>query len=258
MMGISIAGFDPSGGAGIIADMKTFSSLGIHGTGVITALTTQNPSKVFSIQPIATDYIQEQIDSIFDEYRDYISYGKTGMLYSPEIIKTIAKKITEYNLKIVVDPVMVASAGGNLSQSKTATALKKYLLPYSFLVTPNIQEAELLSGIKIATRDDAIRAAEKIGKICDVVITGGHLEGINTISIDGEISILKKDLIKTKNTHGSGCTFSAALAGYMIKNNNQNEAIKKSLDFTKLSIKNGNYGTLKQISSQNHSYDYND
>jgi len=249
MIGISIAGLDPSGGAGIIADMKTFSSLGIHGTSVITALTAQNPSKVFSLQPIATEYIEEQIDSIFDGYGEYISYGKTGMLYSPEIVKAVAKKIIEYNLKIVVDPVMVASAGGNLSQKKIATALKKYLLPYSLLVTPNIHEAELLSGIKIATQDDAIAAVEKIGKICDVVITGGHLEGINTIAIDGEIDILKRDLIKTENTHGSGCTFSAAITGFMIRDGDMKTAIKKSFDYVEVAIENGRYGTLNTCSN---------
>ena len=244
MIGISIAGFDPSGGAGIISDMKTFSSLGIHGTGVITALTAQNPLKVFSLQPIATDYIEEQIDSIFDGYGKDISYGKTGMLYSEEIVKIVAKKIKEYDLKIVVDPVMVASAGDDLSKSEIAKSLKKYLLPHSLLVTPNIHEAELLSGIKIATENDAIAAAEKIGKICDVVITGGHLEGINTIAIDGKIDILKKDLIKTENTHGSGCTFSAAIVAFMVKNHDMMTSIKKSFDYVEIAIKHGRYGTL--------------
>jgi hydroxymethylpyrimidine/phosphomethylpyrimidine kinase len=244
MIGISIAGFDPSGGAGILADQKTFSSLGIHGTGVVTALTAQNPLKVFSIQPIPTDFIEEQIDSIFDGYEKYIKYGKTGMLYSPEIVKAVAKKIKEYDLKIVVDPVMVASAGDVLSQNEISKSLKKYLLPNSLLVTPNIHEAELLSGIKITTPDDAVDAAEKIGKICSVVITGGHLEGINTIAIDGEIDILKKDLIKTENTHGSGCTFSAAVTGFMIKSDDIQSSIQKSLDYVEVAIENRRYGTL--------------
>jgi hydroxymethylpyrimidine/phosphomethylpyrimidine kinase len=246
MIGISIAGFDPSGGAGIISDMKTFSSLGIHGTCVITALTAQNPSKVFSVQPIAIEYIEQQIDSIFDEYQEYVNYGKTGMLYSREIVENVAKKIKEYDLKIVVDPVMVASAGGGLSKKEIAKSLKKYLLPHSILVTPNIHEAELLSGIKIATKDDAIVAAEKIGKICNVVITGGHLEGINTIAIDGKIDIIKKNLIKTNNIHGSGCAFSAAIVGFMVKEGDLKSSIKKSLDYVEVGIANGNYGTLKQ------------
>ena len=244
MMGISIAGFDPSGGAGIITDMKTFSSLGIHGTSVITALTAQNPSKVFSLQPIATEYIEEQIDSIFDGYGEFISYGKTGMLYSPEIVKTVAKKIREYDLKIVADPVMVASAGDALLKNEIAESLKKYLLPQSLLVTPNIHEAEILSNMEISTADDAIVAAEKIGKFCNVVITGGHLKGINTIAIDGEIDTLKKNLIKTENTHGSGCAFSAAVAGFLIKGEDMKTSIKKALDYVEIAIKKGKYGTL--------------
>lgn len=117
-MGISIAGLDPSGGAGIVADMKTFQALGIHGTSVITALTSQNPNKVFSLMPVDTEYIKEQFDSIFDGYGEYINYGKTGMLYSPEIIKTVAKKIKEYDINIVVDPVMIASAGESLLKNE--------------------------------------------------------------------------------------------------------------------------------------------
>lgn len=258
MMGISIAGFDPSGGAGIIADMKTFSALGIHGTGVITALTAQNPNKVFSLMPIDIKYIKEQIDSIFDEYRDHISYGKTGMLYSTEIIKTVAKKIKEYDINVVVDPVMVASAGGSLlkeqeevqkAKEKIANSFKKYLLPHSLITTPNVPEAEIISGIKIKTSEDAIEAAYKIGKICNVVITGGHLNGVNTIfnKSNNEITNIKKPLIETDNAHGSGCSFSAALAGYMIRSSNLNESIKKSLNFTEIAIKNGKYGTLNQI-----------
>jgi hydroxymethylpyrimidine/phosphomethylpyrimidine kinase len=257
MMGISIAGFDPSGGAGIIADMKTFAALEIHGTSAITALTSQNPNKVFSLKPIDIDYIEEQIDSIFDGYSEYIHYGKTGMLYSKEIIKVIAKKIKEYDIKIVVDPVMVASAGGSLLEEKSeieatkegiGKALKKYLLPSSLIATPNIPEAEIIANMNIKTKDDAIEAAYKIGKISNVIITGGHLNGINTIfnKTTEKITTIEKALLKTNNVHGSGCSFSAALAGYMIKNNDLNTSIKKSLDFIELAIKEGKYGTLKQ------------
>jgi len=256
-MGITIAGLDPSGGAGIIADIKTFQALKIHGTSVITALTSQNPKKVFSLMPIDIKYIKEQFDSIFDEYGEYINYGKTGMLYSPEIIKTVAKKVKEYDIKIVVDPVMVASTGGSLlknekdmkkSKERIAIALKKYILPKSIITTPNIHEAEILAGMKINTPDDAKNAAYKIGKISNVIITGGHLNGINTIfnKSHGELKTIEKVLIKTRNTHGSGCTFSTALASYLIKKNDLNTSIKKSLDFTEKAIENGAYQTLKQ------------
>ncbi|MBZ9570180.1 bifunctional hydroxymethylpyrimidine kinase/phosphomethylpyrimidine kinase [Methanobrevibacter sp. TMH8] len=257
MIGISIAGFDPSGGAGIIADMKTFSALEIHGTAAITALTAQNPTKVFSLMPISIEYIEEQIDSIFDEYGEYISYGKTGMLYSTEIIKTVGKKIKEYNIKVVVDPVMVASAGGSLLKEREeiknmkeeiATSLKKYLLPHCLIATPNIHEAEIISGIKINNTNNAIEAAYKIGEISNVIITGGHLDGINTFfnKSTEEIKTIKKPLIETSNVHGTGCSFSAALAGYSIKGNNLTTSIEKSLDFVELAVKKGKYGTLKQ------------
>lgn len=246
MIGISIAGFDPSGGAGIINDMKTFSALDIHGAGVITALTAQNPSKVFSIQPVSTQYIEEQIDSIMGEYGNDISYGKTGMLYSHEIVKVVAKKIKEYNLKIVVDPVMVASVGESLYKEEIAKALKKHLLPHSLIATPNIHEAETLSKMKINTAADATKAAKKIGKIANVVITGGHLKGINTF-FDGDLAIIKKDLIETNNIHGSGCCFSAAITSFLIKGNDLKTSTNKALDFTKIAIENGRYGTLNQV-----------
>lgn len=257
MMGISIAGFDPSGGAGIIADMKTFAALRIHGTSVITAVTSQNPSKIFSIKPMDIDYIKEQIDSIFDGYMEYIHYGKTGMLYSEEIIKVVAKKIKKYNIEVVIDPVMVASAGGSLLEEKSeietakeemGKSIKKYLLPNCLITTPNIPEAEILANININGKDDAIEAAYKIGKISNVIITGGHLNGINTIfnKTNETITTIKKPFFETNNVHGSGCSFSAALAGYMIKNNNLDTSIKKSLDFIELAIKEGRYGTLKQ------------
>ncbi|MBP5700073.1 MAG: bifunctional hydroxymethylpyrimidine kinase/phosphomethylpyrimidine kinase, partial [Methanobrevibacter sp.] len=120
MIGLTIAGFDPSGGAGISTDIKTMGAHGVHGCAAVTALTAQNPKKVFSVEPVSTTYISEQIDSIFDEYA--IKYSKTGLLYSKEIIQLVSKKVDEYDLSIVVDPVMVASAGDALGKSEIADA----------------------------------------------------------------------------------------------------------------------------------------
>lgn len=237
---MSIAGVDPSGGAGVLTDIKAFQAIGVYGTGVVTALTAQNPYKFFSTLPISPEYIEEQIDSIMDSYE--VEFIKTGMLYSPEIIKLISKKVNEYNLKAVVDPVMVATSGGDLTKEDLALALNKYLLPNSILTTPNISEAEKLTGLTIKTKEDAIKASKEIK--CDSIITGGHLDGINTINIAGEITIEKQELIKTDNLHGTGCNLSAAIVAYLAKNNDLKTSILKSLDYVYEGIKNGNYGTL--------------
>ena len=153
MIGLSIAGFDPSGGAGISTDIKTMAAHGVHACAIVSALTAQNPKKVFSVEPVALHSISEQIDSVFDEYS--IKYSKTGLLYSKEIIQLVSKKVEEYDLSIVVDPVMVASAGDALAKKEIADYLKKYLLKKTLLVTPNVSEAEKLSEMKIESVDDA-------------------------------------------------------------------------------------------------------
>ena len=254
MIGLSIAGFDPSGGAGISTDIKTMAAHGVHACAAITALTAQNPKKVFSVEPVSTSYVSKQIDSIFDEYP--IKYSKTGLLYSKEIIQLVSKKVEEYDLSIVVDPVMVASAGDSLGKSEIADALKKYLLKNSLLVTPNVSEAEKLSGIKINNVDDGKEAAYKIGEYCNVMITGGHLNGTNIIynRQKDELTTLHQDLIETENLHGTGCSLSAAICANLILLNendkssldedNLKTAIEKSTKFIYESVKNGRYGTL--------------
>ena len=254
MIGLSIAGFDPSGGAGILTDIKTMAAHGVHGTAVITALTAQNPKKVFSVEPISTEYISQQIDSIFDEYA--IKYSKTGLLYSKEIIQLVSKKVEEYDLSIVVDPVMVASAGDTLAKAEIANALKRHLLEKSLLVTPNVSEAEKLSGLEINDVEDAKEAAYEIGKYCNVMITGGHLDGTNIIynKENDELTTLHQDLIETDNLHGTGCSLSAAICANLIllnekdKNSSDKDnlktAIERSTKFIYESVKNGRYGTL--------------
>lgn len=237
---MSIAGVDPSAGAGVLTDIKTFQAIGVYGTGVVTALTAQNPYKFFSTQPVSEEYLEEQIDSVMDAYD--IKFVKTGMLYSPEIIKLVTKKVKQYNLKAVVDPVMVATSGGDLTKEDLANALNKYLLPNAILTTPNITEAEKLTGLKIETGEDAIEASKKI--VCDNIITGGHLDGLNTININGNINIEKQELIETENLHGTGCNLSAAIVAYLAKSHDLYTSIIKSLDYVYESIENGKYGTL--------------
>ena len=240
MIVMSIAGVDPSGGAGVLTDIKAFQAIGVYGCGIVTALTAQNPYKFFSTMPVPEEFIEEQIDSVMDSYD--VEFIKTGMLYSPEIIKLVSKKIREYDLKAVVDPVMVATSGGDLTREDIAKAFNKYLIPLSVLTTPNVSEAEKLADFKINTKEDAIEASKMIK--CNSIITGGHLDGINTINIDGEISIVKQKLIETDNLHGTGCNLSAAITAFLAKNNDLHTSILKALDYVYEGIKNGNYGTL--------------
>ena len=242
MIVMSIAGVDPSGGAGIFADIKTFQALGVYGTGIVTALTAQNPQKMYSLKAIETSYVEEQIDAVLDTYN--VEYIKTGMLYSTDIIKSVSKKIREYNLKAVVDPVMVSTSGGELAKNDLSQNLLKYLLPKAILTTPNVSEAEKLTNIKITNEEEAKKACEKLGKTCNNIITGGQLNGINTINIDGTTSIFKQKLLKTDNLHGSGCNFSAAIVSYLSQENDLKTSILKASDYTYESIKNGKYGTL--------------
>lgn len=240
MIVMSIAGVDPSAGAGVYADLKTFQALGVYGCGVVTALTAQNPYNVFLIKPVDSDFVSEQIDAVLDAYD--ITYIKTGMLYSSKIIRLISKKISEYDLKAVVDPVMIATSGGDLTESDLADALNKFLLPKAILTTPNISEAEKLTGLKIKTKEDAIKASENFP--CNVLITGGHLDGINTMNIDGEISVKTQKLIESDNLHGTGCNLSSAITAYLEKGFDLKMSCLKSFDYVYDAIKNGDYGTL--------------
>ena len=240
MIVMSIAGVDPSGGAGVFADLKTFQAIGVYGTGIVTALTAQNPYKFFSTLPIGESYIEEQIDAVMDSYE--VEFIKTGMLYSPEIIELVSKKIKEYDLKAVVDPVMVATSGGDLTREDIAKAMNRHLIPQAILTTPNVSEAEKLTNLKITNENEAIEASKKIK--CSSIITGGHLDGINTINIAGDVTTIKQELIETDNLHGTGCNLSSAIVAYLAKNNDLKTSILKSLDYVYEGIKNGNYGTL--------------
>ncbi len=240
MVVMSIAGVDPSGGAGVFADLKTFHTVGVYGCGIITCLTAQNPYTMFSVQEISVDYIKEQIDAVMDAYD--ITFVKTGMLYSEDIIKLIGSVIDEYDLKAVVDPVMVASSGGDLTKNSLVEALHKYLLPKSILTTPNISEAERISGVEITCEEDAVEASTSFP--CDCLITGGHLDGINTMNLDGEVIVKKQDLLKSNNLHGTGCTLSSAIVAYLDKGENLKNSCFKSFDYVYEAIKNGAYGTL--------------
>ncbi|NYB52988.1 MAG: bifunctional hydroxymethylpyrimidine kinase/phosphomethylpyrimidine kinase [Methanobacteriaceae archaeon] len=247
MIALSIAGFDPSGGAGVLADTKTFQALGVFPTAVITALTAQNVNRVSGIQPVDPEFVAEQIDLVM-EVED-IQYAKTGMLYSPAIVEKVASKVRQYNLKLVVDPVLVAGSGGVLSEEKLAESLKEQLLPLAELITPNIHEAQALTGIEIKNEEDAAKAAIEIGKLCPNVVTGGHLKG-RDLFFNGSLKVIDGEIIKSRNTHGSGCTYSAAITAFMAKGISMEESINLASDFTKKAILKGERGTLNQYHVQ--------
>lgn len=244
MIALSIAGYDPSGGAGILNDVKTFQAMGIYGTGVITVLTAQNPESVEAIEPVSTEFIEKQLETLLKVYP--IKYCKTGMLYSKENLKLVGTKAKEHDLRMVVDPVMVAGCGAELSVDGYAKVLKKYLLPNAILTTPNIYEAELISGLKIESIDDAVEAAVKIGKICDVVITGGNLKGSNIV-FDGTLSVIENELVGNVEVHGTGCSFSAAVTVGLLKNQGLKRSVETAVEFVKHGVEHGQWGTLDQF-----------
>lgn len=241
---MTIAGFDPSGGAGILNDIKTFHALEVYGTAVVTALTAQNVQSVRGVMPVSTDFIEKQVDAVCEGEK--IKYAKTGMLFSDDIVKTVARMAREHELKVVVDPVMVAGSGGFLSKDDISGSIKKHLLPIALLATPNIYEAQAISGVEIKDNEDVIKAALKIGKLCNVVVTGGHLKG-SDIFYNGSIKVFEGELVESENTHGTGCTYSSAITAYLSKGCNLEESVEKAGKFVKESIKWGTFGTPNQF-----------
>lgn len=217
---LTIAGSDSSGGAGIQADIKTMTVLGVYAMSAITALTAQNTMGVTAVSEVTPKFLEQQLDAIFTDIPP--DAVKIGMVSNSELIKSIAEKLKFYNAKnIVVDPVMVATSGANLIEDDAVETLKKFLFPLATVITPNIPEAEILSNIKIKTADDMEKAAKIIfaNYGCAVLCKGGHnLNDANDILFDGEIKIFNGKKIDNPNTHGTGCTLSSAIAAGLAKN----------------------------------------
>ncbi|MGH2460639.1 MAG: bifunctional hydroxymethylpyrimidine kinase/phosphomethylpyrimidine kinase [Chloroflexota bacterium] len=212
---LTIAGSDSGGGAGIQADLKTFAALGVYGTSVITAITAQNTRGVLGVQDIEPALVAAQIDAVVEDIG--ADAAKTGMLSSAPIVETVAARIRHHRLeKLVVDPVMIAKSGDALLRPEAVVALRDLLLPLALVVTPNLPEAETLVGRHLETDPDLRAAAEAIARLGPryVVIKGGHRSGdADDLIFDGqEFLTLHAARIATPHTHGTGCTFSAAIA----------------------------------------------
>lgn len=220
---LTIAGTDPSGGAGIQADLKTFMALGAFGTSAITAVVAQNTMGVKSIHPIPHEMVYEQIQCVAEDLE--IRAVKTGMLHDSQLIQTVSQAIDDFNLSqhLVVDPVMVAKGGAPLLLEEAQESLRKFLIPLAHLVTPNLPEAEVLTGIRIENaqqRQKAAKATLEMGAQA-VVIKGGHRYSASQNAEDyyldrsGKSFTLTSPRIETRHTHGTGCTYSAALASLL-------------------------------------------
>jgi len=231
---MTIAGSDSGGGAGIQADLKTFAALGVYGTSAITAVTAQNTRGVFAVAEVPEDVVGIQIDVVLEDIGTIAA--KTGMLSSAPIIRVVADRLEAWGVeKLVVDPVMIAKSGDQLLQDGAIAELIAALLPIALIVTPNIPEAEVLSGRPIVDDDDAREAARTIGSLGPqfVVIKGGHRLGDPTdLIFDGRDFVeLTGPRVATTNTHGTGCTFSAALAAYLALGLDPLDAISRSKEF---------------------------
>lgn len=233
---LTIAGSDSGGGAGMQADLKTFTALGVFGMSAITAVTAQNTVGVQGVYELSSSFVATQIDSVMDDIgADVI---KIGMLANKEIINTVAKRIQKYNIKIVVlDPVMVAKSGDYLLQQDSRDALIQKLIPLSFVITPNLHEAKAISGIEIKNIGQMKKAAQIIFDMGakNVVVKGGHLSQAKKavdILFDGKtFHEFTSVRFNTPNTHGTGCTFASAVAAELAKGQNIFTAVERAKDY---------------------------
>ncbi len=258
---LTIAGSDSGGGAGIQADIKTFSSLGVYGTSVISAITAQNTLGVTAVMPVSVDIIAAQLDAVFSDFK--IDSIKIGMLFSEEIIKTIADKLSFYTPQnIVLDPVMKASSGDSLVRENILSLYKTLLFPKITLLTPNIDEAILFTGIIIKSKEDMIKAGRSlIAMGCNAVLMkGGHLESETSEDIlllhTGEIFFYDSERIMTDNSHGTGCTLSSAIAAFMAHGLDIKESVRKAKGYLFQALNTGKeFKTGKGTGPLNHFYD---
>jgi len=225
---LTIAGSDSGGGAGVQADIKTFAACGVHAVCAITAVTSQNTLGVQHVFALPAEVVVEQFESIFSDFD--VGFAKTGMLYNSETIHAVGKYLKKHDVSYVVDPVMSAEAGGNLLFTDALLSLKD-LIKYAFVVTPNRFEAQTLTGVTITSIDDAKRAALKLCEIgaSAVVITGGHLDCRDVVLFEGRFKVINGNV--EGGTHGTGCTYSAALSANLMLGDDVFDAAKKAKNF---------------------------
>ena len=242
---LSIAGSDPSGGAGIQADLKTFSACGCYGATAIVAVVDENTVGVTGVHPVPVSFVTGQIKSVLDDIgADAI---KIGMLHSSELIVAVRDTLSKYKIRnIVFDPVMVATSGDKLLQDEAITTLKNELIPFVRVITPNIPEAEILLGKKIATQEDLplVVKSLSVGGTVSVLLKAGHLSNEELTDVfynaeTDEIIKLSSKRVHTKNTHGTGCTFSSAITAFLAHDKPLNESIRLAKEYINQTIVTG-------------------
>lgn len=231
---LTIAGSDSSGGAGIQADLKTMLANGVYGMSAITALTAQNTMGVTAISEVTPKFLRQQLDAVFtDIFPDAV---KIGMTANAELIEVIAERLSFYNAKnIVLDPVMIATSGARLISESAIELLKEKLLPIADVVTPNIPEAEVLSGMKITTKADMEKSAGRINETygCSVLLKGGHSinDANDLLYQNGEMTWFSGKRIDNPNTHGTGCTLSSAIASNLAKGYDLKQSVRLAKEY---------------------------
>lgn len=231
---LTIAGSDSGGGAGIQADIKTMTAHNVYAMSVITALTAQNTTGVYDIMVVTPEFIKEQMDCIFNDIRP--DAVKIGMLPSPSIILAVAEKLKQYRVgNVVIDPVMISTSGRRLSSEEAIVTLKKILLPMGDVITPNISEAEVLTGVQIHSAEDMEKAAKELGDLyhCAVLCKGGHRrkDADDLLYFQGRSIWFSGKRIDNPNTHGTGCTLSSAIASNLAKGYGMEEAVQKAKNY---------------------------
>ena len=235
---LTIAGFDPSGGAGLQSDLKVFQSFGIYGLSVVSAVTAQNSKGVRAVMPVPATFVKKQLTVLLSDIRP--DALKTGMLFSRENVEVLVSIIKKYNLKnIVIDPVLISSTGKMLAEKEMQTAMREKLLPVCTVITPNIHEAEVLSGVAIKTTGDMKKAAVILNNLGAeyVIITGGHLEKTALdIIYNGSFHLLKGRKLEGEY-HGTGCRFSSAITALLSQGVDVVEAAKRAKAFMRTSFR---------------------
>ncbi len=239
---LTVAGSDSGGGAGIQADLKTFTVLGVYGMSAITSITVQNTQGVYGVLDIPPHMVYDQIRVVVQDIG--VDALKTGMLSSSEIIRAVAQAIRDFELKnLVVDPVMVSKSGDPLLKEEAKKTLVQELIPLALIITPNIPEAQELCGFEIRTLEDMERACKELIALgCGaVLLKGGHMQGEKSVDVlyDGkEFEYMEGRFIRTKNTHGTGCTISSAITAYIAKGLELRHAVLKAKEYIQGAIEN--------------------